>query len=88
MLMRTITGAQNWISRDGASGVLAPGIVLGVTGNSRISADFDGDGILDLANWASGATAQFNWRRSSDGAAAALVFGLTGDYAVANSDIH
>ncbi len=87
MLMRTVSGAQNWISRDSATGVLAPAVILGVTGNNRLAADFDGDGVRDLANWAAGATSQFNWRKSSDGTGGFQVFGLTGDYPPASSDV-
>ncbi len=87
MLMRTVTGAQNWFVRDSASGVLAAPELFGVTGNSRLAADFDGDGIRDLANWAAGAAPQFNWRKSSDNAVGALVFGASGDFPPAASDV-
>jgi hypothetical protein len=88
MSMRTFAGAQNWITRDGASGVAAAPIIFGATGNSRLSADFDGDGVRDISNWASGATAAFNWRKASDGSTVSIPFGLTGDYPPANSDVH
>jgi subtilisin-like proprotein convertase family protein len=87
MLIRTVTGAQNWFIRDSATGVLAAPVVFGVTGNSRLAADFDGDGIRDIANWAAGATPQFNWRRSSDSAVGVLVFGVAGDFPIAATDV-
>jgi subtilisin-like proprotein convertase family protein len=85
MFMRTISSAQNWFSRDGDTGVIAAPIIFGVSGNSRVAADFDGDGIRDVGNWAAGV---FNWRKSSDLTTATLTFGTAGDYPIANSDIH
>jgi subtilisin-like proprotein convertase family protein len=88
MIMRTVSNSHNWLSRDGASGVLAPAVVFGTTGNFRLGADFDGDGIRDLANWANGAASQFNWRKSSDSSVGVQAFGLDGDYPPANSVVY
>ncbi|MEO7325348.1 MAG: hypothetical protein ABIW82_11020 [Dokdonella sp.] len=47
----TEAGVRNWYTRDTATGTALPVVTFGITSDSRIGGDYDGDGLSDHAFW-------------------------------------
>lgn len=79
-------------TRDSASAAVGVEIFNGISGDFITPGDYDGDGLIDYAVWRSSTTpalSKFVIRRSSLPATALEVFiGASGDYPVANWDVH
>lgn len=78
---RTVSGVRRYQSRDSQTGLIAPEANFGVTGDSSIGGDYDGDGLSDLAVWRGSATpgaSKFLVRRSVD---TTMIWEITGGMA-------
>lgn len=89
---RAVAGNRVWDTRDSETGVVQPPVTFSVVGDSRLSGDYDGDGLSDYAVWHPSATpgaSQFQVRPSSNTATVwNVAAGISGDYAVAGSRVH
>lgn len=89
---RTVSGNRELRSRDSQTGVEAPVMVFGITGDISIGGDYDGDGISDHGIWRSSATpgaSAFQIRTSSNTATVwSIPFGQTSDFPIASSRVH
>lgn len=91
--IRGVAGDINWTTRDTATGVGQPAVVLGVSASDfALTGDYDGDGLDDYAVWRPSGTAgqtKFIVRKSTAPAVPVEVFlGENGDYPIANSRTH
>ncbi|MDH3255082.1 MAG: hypothetical protein OEM62_08835, partial [Acidobacteriota bacterium] len=89
---RNVAGDYEWFTRDAATGAgtdaNGTGITHGTTNDFLLTGDWDGDGIDDHAVWRP-STGTFIIRRSSAPAPPLeFVHGVSGDYPVANSQVH
>lgn len=88
---RTVGGNREWRTRDSQTMVEAPTVTFGITGDTRIGGDYDGDGLSDYAFWRPSAMAgasAFQIRTSSDTATVwTLNFGQQNDFPVAGSRV-
>lgn len=89
---RTVSGLRNHESRDSQTGVVAPVVTFGVTGDTSLGGDYDGDGITDIGVWHPSSTAAevaFQIRPSSNTAITwSINYGQAGDFAVSGSRVH
>ncbi len=92
MAVRTISGVRNWFARDSETGIGQPAIQWSIAGDVRISGDFDGDGLDDVAAWhgdADPSLNQFFVRPSATpGTPITVTMGLQNDFPVAGSRTH
>ncbi len=91
--IRAVSGSVNWTTRDTATGVGQPTVVLGASATDFVlSGDYDGDGLDDYATWRPSSTAgqsKFTVRKSATPATPVeLFFGASGDFPVANGRSH
>lgn len=92
---RTVSGMRELRTRDSQTAVEAPVVIFGVTVDSSLGGDYDGDGLSDHGIWRSNATpgASTFQIRISTGASnmpptvATVNFGLTGDVPIAGSRV-
>ena len=82
---------REWRTRDSQSGVEAPVVIFSATGDSRISGDYDGDGLSDHAFFRPTATPGpigFQVRPSANTATTwSVAFGQANDFPVAGSRV-
>ena len=88
-----VGGVVNWTSRDTATGVGQPTVILGTSStDSSLSGDYDGDGLDDYAVWRPSATpgqSRFVVRQSATPAVPIeILSGQNGDYPVGNARSH
>ncbi|SDD46103.1 hypothetical protein SAMN04488509_102544 [Aquimonas voraii] len=88
---RTVSGNRELRSRDSQTGVEAPVVVFGITGDASISGDYDGDGVSDHGIWRSSSTpgdSAFQVRPSGNTASVwSIPFGQAADYPIAGSRV-
>jgi hypothetical protein len=88
---RTVGGNREWTTRDSQAGTVAAPIVFGITGDTSVGGDNDGDGLSDLGLWRPSATAgatTFQIRPSSNPSTPITVnFGQQNDFPVAASRV-
>jgi subtilisin-like proprotein convertase family protein len=89
---RTVAGNRIWETRDSATALVQPAVTFGVTNDSRMGGDYDGDGLSDYANWRGSSTpgaSQFLIRPSTNTALTwTLVAGQLNDFPIAASRVH
>ena len=88
MVNRSSGGVVNWYGLNGATGTPLAGLVWrrwGVSGDSRVPGDYDGDGKADIAIWRSGRFWVLNSATSSVGV---FNWGVSGDVPVASFNNH
>ncbi len=92
-VIASVAGAINWTTRDTATGVGQPTVILGASATDfALSGDYDGDGLDDYAVWRASATAgqsRFVVRQSATPAVPLeVLFGQNGDFPVGNARSH
>lgn len=90
---RAVSGAVNWFVRPSSTGVISAGptIVWGVSTTDFLAqGDYDGDGKTDVGIWRPSASAGASafWYFGSTSGAVGVPFGASGDYPVANFNVH
>jgi hypothetical protein len=88
-VIRTEGGNLNWYTLTRTNVNLT--VAWGLAADVPTPGDYDGDGKQDTAVWrpgTGGASSVFYARRSNDGAAQAVMFGLGSDYPAANWFVH
>jgi subtilisin-like proprotein convertase family protein len=88
---RAVAGNREWRTRDSQTGTELPVVTYGITGDTRLGGDYDGDGQSDYAFWrasAAAGTSTFQVRPSSNTTLNwTLNFGEQGDFAIASSRV-
>jgi hypothetical protein len=90
---RTAAGTRQHRTRDSQTAIEAPVVVFGITGDTSIGGDYDGDGLSDYGYWRGApAPSKFEVRISSGTSSVpplvwTINFGQTNDFPVAGSRV-
>ncbi len=88
--VRNVGGALHWFVRPSSTGVIsaAPYAIFGLAASDfPTQGDYDGDGKTDVAIWRSSGTSAF-WYNGSTSGPVGVPIGSSGDYPVANYNVH
>jgi subtilisin-like proprotein convertase family protein len=80
-------GSLDWYYRRSTDGAVVGPIPFGTSTDFAVQGDYDGDGKVEPAIWRA-SVGQFISRNSSNGAASFFSLGSSGDYPVANYNVH